>query len=110
MSPALPLSHDTVIGLTVERFKSLIRPPGHRPPRNEPSPMKDGGTPHDWALAAGLTGDRPHEAIRSEHPSPLDCGLHDPDTVAHTALQRLCARAEVDRISGVPMRYRPRMG
>ena len=104
MSPALPMSLDTMVGLTVERFRSLCRPVN-----KEPSPIRAGGTPAEWAALAGLTGHTPAEEIRLEHPSPLDCGLYDPSTVAHRALQKLCMKADVDRLPGVPMRYRPRM-
>lgn len=106
--PPPPTSLDTLIGLAFERFRALCHPANR-----EPSPVRTGATPAEWAVAAGIHGEdeepiHPVEEIREEHPRPLDVGLHHPATVAHQALQRLCGRAEVDRVPGVEMRYRPR--
>lgn len=100
MTFAMPMS--TVIGMVVERFMLLATPPRH-----EPSPMAAGCTPAEWAVAGGLCGERPHETICGTFPGPIDTTPHDPETVAHTALQKLTARAVVERIGGLPMRYRP---
>lgn len=93
---------DTVVGLAFERL-SEINAPSH----DDPSPMAEGGTPLEWAAVGGIgAGSQPHEVIRHRYPEPMDVAPYQVEDVAHAALQRLCNQARIDRIPGVPMRYR----
>jgi hypothetical protein len=103
--PRAPLSFGVLVGLAADRFVLLARPPG-----DEPSPVAAGGTCLEWARFAGLTADAPHESIRGTFDRCIDLGRNDPETLAHTTLQQLCDRGLVDRIPGLPHRYRPRVG
>jgi hypothetical protein len=90
---------ETFVRLAVDRFVRLLRPDP------EPCPLVDGATPAEWAAAGGL-GAAPHPAM-GQAVERLDLGAHDPATIAHAALQRLCHRALVERVAGLPIRYRP---
>lgn len=99
----IPPSFDLVLTTVLDRFEALLSPPS-----GEASPLLLGGEPHAWAVAAGLHGELPHEAVREIYGTPYDTSPHDADTVAHVALQRLCQRSRVDHVGAMPHRYRPR--
>lgn len=107
MSIQLPMA--TLIGMAVDRFALLARPPSSRRAETpEPSPLAEGGTAAEWATLAALgEGLVPHELIREKFPHPVNMGSHDPQTVAAAALQRLAQRSIVERVGGLPLRYRP---
>lgn len=92
-----------LITLTVDRFVVVCMPP-----LGEPSPCADGATPEEWAIVGGLNC-KPHKAIELSVADPLDTTPHDRETVAHAALQQLSQRGMVERVGGIPLRYRPRL-
>lgn len=98
----LPMA--TLVGLTIDRFVALAKPPGV-----EPSPFcHGGGTAAEWARAAAVGLElEPHETIAKAFPGAIDPGGHDPANIATAALQRLAQRAIVERVGGLPIRYRP---
>jgi hypothetical protein len=99
MGARLPMQ--TLIALACERFAVLAAPEG------ETSPFISGGTPAQWADAAGLDC-MPSQLIIRYFPRQIDLDGHAPETVAHAALQALAHRAIVEGIPGLPHRYRPR--
>lgn len=95
--PAPPLPYGTLVAMAAERISRLLRA-GDRDP-----PLPHGGTPAEWALAAGL-GCAPHAAITDP---PLDIAPHDAESLALVACRRLTQRGELQHQRGRYMR-RPR--
>ena len=90
-----------LVGMATERFLVLAYP------GSEVSPVRDGATCLEWARLAGLTGDVPNPLLHARWTLPLSCGDHDPENVAHIALQRLTQRSLTERRGGLPFTYRP---
>lgn len=102
MNRPLPLS--TVLAMALDRMDALCSPP----PTQDASPVLAGAVPQDWAEAIGIDPHVPHESIRGRFPSPMEAGGHDPSDIAYTACQRLVMRGVLDRVGGLPIRYRAR--
>lgn len=99
MTPQIPPRQ--LIGLAIERFEVLAQPTNR-----EPSPVRDGATPDEWATHAGI-GAAAHPSVAELFDGILDVAPYAPGTIAHRALQRLTLRSLTERIGGLPMRYRP---
>lgn len=105
----LRVSLPQLVALCYERLVVIAYPPD-----GEPSPvLTTGEPPSTWAELAGLhsASHPPPELssvlIQSGVAKPLDTGDNNPANIALLALQRMCQRAEAERVRGLPMRYRP---
>lgn len=101
--PPVPIPLSTLVASAMERIVALLIPPG-----GEPCPLQDGADPSEWATAIGIDTP-PHPFLIGRHADPLESGGHVPSDVAHVACQRLVFRGFLDRVGGLPVKYRPRL-